>query len=359
MRYRLYSNTEKAWDAMFAVIQNARASIVWECYILLDDTPQHRFYDLLIAKAQEGVKVKIILDSYGAFWEDMSNIEERLRSSGAEVLYFNRLLPWANHRGFRNWWFTRNHRKVLVVDERVGFVGGVNIGEAYRKWIDLHMRVEGLVVGNLLRSFARTYRAVGGRDHQLLVLAKNPLPMRTRLKTWFITQDSARRRLSVRTYYREKFKNARERITIVTPYFMPHRWFLDALSQARRRGVTVEVMIPRNTENRFLTALNAVFACAARHKGIRILTGEKMNHAKAMLIDGVEGMIGSANIDANSFDNNWEANLAFRRRDMVAKLNQTMDRWKLSAKDFDCVGLHHGWLHRFAKIFVGALHSFL
>ncbi len=359
MKYRLYTKTEKAWDAMLEAIVNARTSIYWECYILLDDTPAHRFFEILAQKAREGVSVKIVIDSYGVFWDTTSGVEKKLREAGAEVLYFHSLVPWWNPVRFRNWWFMRNHRKVLIVDERIGFVGGVNVGEEFRKWFDLHMRVEGTMVKQLLRSFALSYRSSGGKSRVLHALTKKQLPLIARAKAYYVAYAPTRRRSHLRTYYINKFKMAKERITIVTPYFMPHRWFLDALSQARARGVRVEVILPQQSENRLVTRLNHFFACQAAHRGITVLLFEKMNHAKAVLVDGVEGMIGSSNIDANSFHNNWEANVVFQRRDMVRALERTIARWRQSAHDFRCMPHHGGFVNRLMKGFVGALHSFM
>jgi len=344
---------------MLQAIANAKTSIYWECYIILDDTPAHRFFEVLAQKAREGLNVKIVIDSYGVFWDTMSGVEEKLRKAGVEVLYFHSLVPWWNPVRFRNWWFMRNHRKVLIVDERIGFVGGVNVGEEFRKWFDLHMRVEGAMVKQLLRSFARTYCSSGGKSRVLRSLAtKQPLLI-DRAKAYYFAHAPTARRSQLRTYYMNAFKTAKERITIVTPYFMPHRWFLDALSQARARGVRVEVILPQQSENGLVTRINQFFACQAAHRGITVLLFEKMNHAKAVLVDGVEGMIGSSNIDANSFDNNWEANVVFQRRDMVKALERIIGRWKQSAHDFRCLPHHGGLVNRLMKGLVGALHSFM
>ncbi|MBI2406396.1 MAG: hypothetical protein HYV25_02330 [Candidatus Harrisonbacteria bacterium] len=163
MKYRLYTNSERAWNAMREAIKNAKESIYWESYIFTDDALGRAFLDLLKAKAAAGVRVKLILDSVGSF-QVLSSFAGELAARGAEVLYFNRLLPWWNPTRLRMGWFVRTHRKLLILDGKVGFIGGVNVGGKYRRWHDLQLEVRGNVVRSFVRSFAKSYRMCGGAD---------------------------------------------------------------------------------------------------------------------------------------------------------------------------------------------------
>ncbi len=337
---------------MYTEIANAQSSIYWECYILLNNTRTHEFYELLQQKARAGVRVRVVIDSIGTFWNwKLSIVRRTLESSGAEIFYFNRLIPWWNPVRLRNWWFMRNHRKVLIVDERVGFLGGVNIGEEFRQWFDLHVRVEGSIVKHLLRSFAYSYRVAGGSDPQVLRLRRARIlrQKRTRSQSAYVAFSPLRAPSArIRHIYERMFARAKSRITIVTPYFMPHRWFLESLERAKARGVDVRVLLPQDPSSRWVTLVNTLYACNAIQRGIRVEYGESisMNHSKAVLIDDREGMIGSANIDANSIDNNFEAGVVFRRRDMVVRLKNIIKRWSKGARSLRSESMHEGFVHR-------------
>ncbi len=365
MKYRLYSKTERAWDAMYEAIANAQHSIYWECYILLDNTKTHEFYQLLEKKAREGVRVRIVIDSIGTFWRwSLSRVQRSLQASGAEIYFFNRLVPWWNPVRLRNWWFMRNHRKVLIVDERVGFLGGVNVGEEFRQWLDIHVRVEGVIVRHLLRSFAYSYRISGGLDPVVLRLQRTAINNRWRRKaqSMYLAFSPIRTPSNrIRKIYEGMFAKAQKRITIVTPYFMPHGWFLEGLERARARGVDVRVLLPNDPRSRFVAVINRLYVCQAVRRGITVeyARGTRMNHTKALLIDDQEGMVGSANIDANSMDNNFEANVVFRRRDMVLRLKNIIRRWSKGAQSVQSRSLHEGIVHRLLERGVLFLHPYL
>ncbi len=362
MKYKFFTKTEKAWDAMYQEISNAQHSIYWECYILMDDTREHHFYDVLERKARSGVAVKIVIDSIGMFWAWPQRARaQQLERAGVEVLYFNRLIPWWNPVRMRNWWFTRNHRKVLIVDERVGFLGGVNVGHQYRRWLDLHVRLEGAIVAHLLRSFSRSYQICGGNDPAILDIGS-----RRRSRYWvgrakaYYVAHAPGGGSHLRRLYQKMFAGAKKSITIVTPYFMPHEWFLKSLEQAHARGVRVRVLLPKNP-GKFLSLANILYACQASRRGIdvRFSRNKGMNHSKAVLIDESEGMVGSTNIDANSIDNNFEANVVFRRRDMVERLSHIIRQWSRSTTGVKVSALHRGISHRLLERGFRLLHPYL
>ena len=130
MRYKFYRTSEKAWAAMFGAISGAKKTIYLESFILTDDVVTHHFFETLKRKAQEGVRIKVIIDRIGHWWYGSVNKAE-FEKAGVEVLFFNR-------------WFYRSHRKVLIVDGEVAFLGGVNIRGEYAKWLDLHLSITGI-----------------------------------------------------------------------------------------------------------------------------------------------------------------------------------------------------------------------
>ncbi len=324
MKYAFYRTSERAWQAMFEAVRNAKKSIYIESFILTDDPITHHFFEALKERAREGVKVKIIIDRVGHFWYGSVN-KEAFESTGAEVLLFTR-------------WFYHSHRKVLVVDEQIAFLGGVNIRGEYAKWLDLHVRLTGLLAKSALRSFSRVYELSGGRDPEILALRKSAKAFRSRAalyraKSWFIDHWPIHGKSLLREYYKRKCAEAQQNIIIVTPYFIPHTWLLKSLRGAAERGVKIEVIIPSKTDIWIFNEAHRVFA-TRYSKFISFYFLPKMNHAKVLLIDDREGLVGSNNIDAQSFDFNLEASVVFQRKDMVGDLKIILEDWKKTATPF-------------------------
>jgi cardiolipin synthase len=319
MSYRIFTTSEKAWQAMLADIAAARKTIYLQMYILGSDGAGNGFVAGLCDAARRGVEVKAVLDVVGSFsvW---GGVADELRAAGAEVVYASFL-------------FQRMHRKVLVVDDRVAFVGGVNIGKRYARWKDLQARVEGPIVDAIVRSFARAYRSCGGKGTIETKPHREGRLGRARL--WFVDHGIGRRRHLMRRYYEERLAAAERSIELVTPYFIPPRWLLAQLHQAILRGASVEVVMPASTDYAWIDVLNRSFASHLVEVGGRCLIGTGMNHAKAMLIDRKEGAIGSQNIDLLSFHMNLEAGVFFEDPAMVRDLSAVIDKWKSEAKPFD------------------------
>lgn len=343
MKYKFYITSEKAWVAMLEAIRSAKKSIYLESFILVDDAVTHNFFEALKEKAGQGVKIKIIIDRVGDFWWGSFNKEE-FEKAGAEVLLFNR-------------WLYRTHRKILIIDESVAFIGGVNIHGPYAEWLDLHMKINGITVKYLTRAFGRLYRLVGGRESEIFRLKKH-WPSKTRLKfykakTWLIEHSPFKGRGVLHHYYEKKFAEARKKIIMVTPYFIPLRWLMRAMKKAAHRGVKIEVILPVKTDVWIADVANRVFARYLKHISDFYLMSE-MNHAKVLLVDDREGMVGSNNLDAQSFDFNLEASLVFQRKDMVGDLRNILKQWKDSAEPFD-PRKHRRWYDPILGFFIKIL----
>lgn len=320
MRYKFYTVSEKAWRAMLEDIKNAQKSIYLESFILADDFYTRNFFEVLKNKAREGLKVKIIIDRVGHFWYGSVNKKD-FEAAGAEIIFFNR-------------WFWRTHRKTLVVDDKIAYVGGVNIKGDYAKWLDLHLRITGKLANAVLKSFSRVYELAGGQDPAILKLKKKAIGKTRKAiyqaKLWFIDHWPVKGKSALRHHYKKTIGRAENSVMIVTPYFIPHRWLIKLLKTAVKRGVKVEVLIPQHTDVGIINVAHRIFIDNLKNF-INFYFLPEMNHAKVLLVDNREGMVGSNNIDALSFDANLEASIAFRRQDIVGDLRQIVDRWKRSA----------------------------
>lgn len=348
MKYKFFTRSDKAWAAMLEAINSAQKSILLESFIITDDPETHHFLEALKKKAMQGVKVKIVLDRAGSFWFGTIDRHAFVKA-GVEIAVFNR---WINH----------THRKLLIVDESVGFVGGVNIRGEYADWLDLHMRISGIFVKKLLSSFAKVYFLSGGRDAEVLRFRKWKFPKLNasvyKAKTWLIERWPFYGKRSLITYYKKKCAEAKHKITIVTPYFIPQRWLFNSLKKAFKRGVKIEVLVPSHTDH-FLVQRAHHYILKNLSPMIDFFVMPKMNHAKVLLVDDHEGLVGSNNMDAQSFDFNLEASVVFQRRDMILDLEAILKRWKGESAPFAKDEFKRHWYDWPLEFLLGLIYSVL
>ena len=321
MKYRLYTTSQKAWDGMFKAMAQAQTSIYMEMYIFLDDTQAtHNFLGLLKDKARAGLEVVVVADSYGS--SSLRNgAANELKEAGVEFILFNH-------------WLRHTHRKILIIDNKVAFLGGVNIKEKIRHWHDLQIKITGKIVAPLLKSFAYSYQSAGGKKESILKYSR--LPLVKKIKAWIIDSFlGTSASYSLNNYYKEKINNAKVSIKMVTPYLLPPRWLLAILEDACRREVKVEIVIPNDTDIKLLNKSNYLNACRMSAYGVKFYLMPAMNHAKIMLIDDVEGVIGSQNMDVLSFNWNMEAGVFFQQKDLVGDLKNIFEHWRQESVYFN------------------------
>lgn len=334
MKYKLYTTSNKAWDGMIKAIAGATKSIYLEMYILLDDTNvTHDFFGLIKEKARNGVEISIIADAFGSHGLKNSSINE-LKEAGVDFLFFSHLLR-------------RTHRKILIVDQQIAFLGGVNIEEKTRDWLDLQIRIEGKkIIKPIIKSFAYGYKIAGGKNPA--ILAYNDLSFPVRLKGWLLdTWSNTQHSFFLSNYYRAKILEAQKSITIVTPYLVPPRWLIVLLDSAIARGVKVEIIMPKDTDYRLLNKLNYINACRLAVLGINSYFLPQMNHAKVMMVDEDEGVIGSQNFDFLSFGINMEVGIFFRQKNIINSLLRLIDKWRRESSPLVYIEHKIFWWDRF------------
>lgn len=343
MKHLFYTTSQSAWNGLTTAIKKAEHSIYFEMYIFLDDTYEGKeILEILCEKARNGVRVRMILDAFGSY--DLSKEAlVRLRSAGAEILFFKKL-------------FRRLHRKIVIIDEQVAFLGGVNIHGLARSWSDLLLRVEGPIVRSIIWSFRTIYKACGGVDLHILGYKGKPLFANTRI--WLLEHVPFIRKPKLRDSYMETIIKAEHDVVIVTPYFLPHRWFIKLIRSIVSRGVRVTVIVPRSTDSAFLDRANRRYMTLLYEHGVTFLLTNTMNHAKLLWVDGIRALVGSQNIDALSFDFNAEASLVFEDQKMLASLGKIIDQWKKQSVQFS-PQLHITTADKIFSFFVRFLQPFL
>lgn len=310
---RVYTEGDLLFEAMLADIASARHSVKLESYIFADDEIGQRFAAALGERARAGVQVLMHIDAAGSLFWSSRNLEHKLKQYGVAVRWFHR---WSWRQPWR--YNKRNHRKILVIDGRVGFLGGFNIHRENsrrifgdERWRDTHVRVTGELARGLQTLFDAFWRKRSRRYPFILAQDGDAL----------ISNYSRRGRRFLRRLYGVKFATAKRRIWLSTPYFVPDYRTQHGLMNAAKRGVDVRVLVPRKNDVRI-----AQWAAHAAYEpllqaGVGIYEYlPRMLHAKTAVIDSQWSTIGSANIDYRSFFVNYEINLVSVQSGLAAEL---------------------------------------
>lgn len=314
---------DMAFSQMVEAIEGATDSVYLTTYIF-DNSPLCWPLVMAMSRAkQRGVKVRVLLDGMGVLYS-FPTVLRRLRQSQVPYdRFLHSLAPW--RMPYMN---LRNHRKILVIDRRIGFTGGMNIRHHYLAEpptaLDLHARVEGPVVEQLMRSFATDWHftcgeilncAYTGADKVGSVVARGI--------SAGPDADFDKRRLALLS----AIGAAKHHIRILTPYFVPDKSILVALQLALLRGVSVDIVVPRKSNLRFVhwASLHALQWLV--YEGVRLhLSPPPFDHSKIMTVDGLWSMVGSGNWDARSLRLNFEFDLECYDNELAEQLNGVIDR---------------------------------
>jgi cardiolipin synthase len=344
-RVTVLRNGSEIFPAMLDAIRAAERTVDFATYVYWTGSIAPEFADALAERARAGVEVNVLLDAVGAAQMEQELID-RLEESGATVAWFRPVRWWTLNK-LNN----RTHRKILVVDGRVGFTGGVGIAEEWtgncedpEHWRDTHVRVEGPATRDLLGGFLDNW----AEATQCILSGRHHLPDLDGFDDGVqvqVTRSSAEKgSTDAEQLFYTAIACARERLWLTTAYFAPRRAFVDALCEAVRRGVDVRVLVngPHIDKNLVRRAGQQAYDRLLA-SGVRIFEYQRtMLHTKTLAVDSAWATVGSINFDNRSFSLNDELNLAARDPAVVA----TFEKHFLADLD-DAVELDHdGWRAR-------------
>ena len=318
---------DEAYPQMLAAISGAARGVVLASYIFRDDEAGGKFVDALIAAKARGVEVRVLLDSVGTGYL-FSPILARLRRGGVRCERFlHTWLPW--RMPFLN---MRNHRKLLVADGRLAFMGGINIGAENCASLrpkhhidDVHFRVEGPVVRQLMAAFAQDWDFTSGEVLDDPCWWPDLPPAGTSFARGLSAGPDGDL-YKLETMLGAALTLARKRVRIVTPYFLPDARLQFAIAQAVLRGVEVEIVLPRKSDQHVMEWAMAAHVRFFRHVGARfVTTPAPFDHAKLATMDGAWCLIGSSNWDARSFRLNFEFDLECYGAEFAAAIDGLID----------------------------------
>jgi len=322
------------YPAMFAAIRQSQDHINMETYIFEDDEVGRQFADLLLEQQGRGVQVNLIYDSVGAF-NTPKAFFERLRQGGIEVLQFNPINPLAAKAP----WLinNRDHRKLLVVDGRTAFIGGINISSVYSSgsaarratmkapkntvaWRDTDLQVEGPVVAELQKLFMQTWEKQHGKPLAAKAYFPDLKPQGQDIVRAIGSTPDDPYSLMYLTLI-SAIGNAEKQVYLTNAYFVPDPQLLNALTAAAGRGVDVKLILPSHSDSEVVFQAGRAHYSTLLRGGVKIYerTGALL-HSKTAYIDGVWSTVGSTNLDWRSFLDNDEINAVIIGREFAGQM---------------------------------------
>jgi cardiolipin synthase len=351
----LLEDGDATYRSMFAAIRSARNHINLETYILEDDEIGWKVAQLLIGKRARGVQVNVIYDSVGAIKTPRAFFDH-LRKAGIHVAEFNPVNPLNARRGWRI--NNRDHRKLLVVDGRVAFVGGINISGVYSSastqggsgsggaqasaWRDTHARIEGPVVKEFQKLFLETWKeATGGEPPHARYFP--PLKPQGRHVVRALASLAGDPQSPIYATLLSAVMSAQESVHITSAYFVPDPQTIEVFKEAARRGVDVKLLLPSHTDAWVVIQAGRSHYTELLEAGVQIYERRgALLHAKTAVIDGVWSSIGSANWDPRSFIHNNELNGVILGNDFARQMQEMFER---DLRNSERIELHN-WKHR-------------
>jgi len=333
----LLQDGEATYRAMFAAISEARDHINLETYIFEDDEVGRRFAEALVAKQRAGVSVSVIYDGIGGLGTPRE-LFEPLVEAGGKVLEFNPVNPLAAKAGWNV--NERDHRKLLVVDGRVAFLGGINISSVYsggslksgvdprrpKPWRDTHVQIDGPVVADYQRMYLDTWRKQQGE----------PLPVRDFFPTLGPRGKDVVRAIGgspdepVSAIYAtlvSAIEHAETEVLMTNAYFAPDPQLRTALKAAVQRGVDVKLILPSATDSNLIFHAGRSYYDELLRGGVKIYERRHvLLHAKTVVIDGVWSTIGSTNLDWRSALHNQEVNAVVLGQEFAQQMRAVFER---------------------------------
>ena len=336
-RVELLMNGHDKFVDLFEAIRGAHHHIHLEYFNFRNDSIANALFDLLAQKAAEGVKVRALFDAFGN-WSNNRPLKKKhledIRRRGIEIVKFDPItFPWFNHAAHRD------HRKIVVIDGKMGYTGGMNIADYYIKglpkigeWHDIHVRIDGDAVRYLQGIFLtmwnrETGQHVGGPEY----FPDTPqLPDSIAEEIMIVDRTPRETPRSISRAYAASIRSADSLIRIVNPYFVPTKSIQEALKHALKKGTEVEIMVPRVSDVPFTPEAAFYILHKLMKRGAKVyLFNGGFHHSKVMMVDGSFCTVGTANLNSRSLRYDYETNAFIFDPETTAELSEMFERDKL------------------------------
>lgn len=360
----LKSGHEKFID-LFKDIKKAKHHIHLEYFNFRNDSIANALFDLLAKKAEEGVEIRALFDSFGNSSNNKPLKKKHLKSiraKGIEIEEFDPIrFPWINHA------FRRDHRKIIVIDGEIGYTGGMNIADYYinglpkiGEWRDIHIRMEGNAVECLQDIFLDMWNETTNQNIQgekYYPYSNEKIKVINNKKIAIVDRNPKKDTKGMRRTLAKAIESAENKVQIINPYFTPTRIIKRAIKNALGKGVKVEIMIPGKSDIPFSPDASMYIANSLRKKGadIYIFNGG-FHHSKIMMIDSLYCSVGSANLNSRSLRCDYEVNAFIFDQETTDELIQIFsedqkDSTLLTKEIYKDRGLWKKFISWFAHLF--------
>lgn len=324
----IYTDGYQYFPALLKAIHNAKNHIHVDLYIFTDDALGNMIADALIERARAGVEVRVIYDDVGC-WNVKHQFFERMREEGIEVSPF---LP-VRFPSFTSKVNYRNHRKIIVVDGEIGFIGGMNIADRYVKgnknqaWRDTMLRIKGGAVYGLQRAFLIDWYFV---DRTLISNRRYYPPLKDIIPNncvgQIVTSSPITPYPEIMQGYVRLILAARQYVYIETPYFLPTEPVLFALKTAALGGIDIRIIVPQKGDAHFVDWASRAYLREIIQAGVKVyLYKEGFLHSKLLVCDDNLSTCGSTNVDFRSFENNFESNAFFYSKEIALRMKEIFE----------------------------------
>lgn len=346
-RFRLLISGQEKFDDMFQAISEARSSIHLEYFNFRNDSIAMLLFNLLAEKAAQGVEVRALYDAFGNSSNNrpLKNRHIRkLRSQGIQIYEFDPLnFPWINHV------FSRDHRKIVVIDGQIAYTGGMNVADYYingteqvGSWRDMHCRIEGDEVNTLQRIFMQIWEKTTGERLQgakyyygqytapyftpIDSIDTNALPPSPPAQAGIINREPEKTNRIIRSFYYHAIDDAKDSIKLINPYLTLNRKLKRKLREAAERGVKVEIMASTHSDIPLTPDCMFYNLHHLMKKGVEVWMYEPgFHHTKVIMVDGRFCTVGSANLNARSLRWDYEENAVIIDRHITQQLCDLFD----------------------------------
>ena len=323
---QLFFDANEKYPQLLMDLEQATETINILYFIIRNDRSGQALIQTLAKKAREGIKVRLVYDDGGSFLTPMSFFKPLVEAGGIVVKHYP-----AKMKIFTLNWNYRNHRKIVVIDGKVGYMGGMNIGDEYLSlnpkyspWRDAHVRVEGEMVPLLQMRFLKDYFMVLENEKEIEIIEKEldlyfpPVTCEKKTDVQIVSDGPDHKTDHMRAAYIKLIMSAQDSILIQSPYFIPDSEFLHVLKIASYSGVDIKIMIPIIPDNHFVHRTTTSYIKELLEAGIEVYFYEGFLHSKIIVVDQQICTIGSVNMDVRSFSINFEIS-AFVYDESIAK----------------------------------------
>lgn len=321
---------ETYFDDMFDAIKNAKKYILLEYFIVKPGKIWKQLFDLLRLKAREGVEIKLLYDDFGCVDRfDDKKFFKKLVNHGIEAVPFNKIVPTVNM--FSQY---RDHRKIVVIDGCIGYVGGINVGDEYANednkfgyWKDTAVKINGSAVWSLVVMFFNNWQASTKKIIDITKY-KNDRIVSTKVKDYVQPYGTGPMTKSpiARNLFDKMISGARKTIYITTPYFIIDRTIMQDLKVAALSGVDIKIIMPGIPDKKWVFYLSRSYYSELIKVGVKIYEySPGFVHAKMMVVDDTTTVVGSTNFDFRSLYLHFESGVLIHNSKMVSTVKQDMD----------------------------------